>query len=384
MSWRSLTVGDLVEVGAADIQTGPFGTQLKASDYVEDGIPVINVRNIGFSDLKPEKLEFVTDETAERLATHLLQRQDIVFGRKGAVDRHLFVGEGQENWLQGSDCIRLRFSTDEVVPRFISYLFLTDAHQKWMLAQSGNKATMASLNHDVIKRIPIRIPLPTVQGHIVDILSAYDDLIENNRRRMTLLEEAARQLYREWFVRLRFPGYEHTRIANGVPEGWEFKPIGEVATLNYGKALKEENRLEGATPVYGSSGVVGSHNEALVRGPGIVVGRKGNVGSVFWSDTPFWPIDTVYFVSSEESSLFLFFCLRQVPFQSSDVAVPGLNRTYAHSLKILVPSRRLRVEFEEAITPMFEQLTKLRTMNQKLRAARDLLLPRLMSGEIVI
>ncbi len=198
------------------------------------------------------------------------------------------------------------------------------------------------------------------------------------------MEEAARQLYREWFVRLRFPGHEHTRGTDGVPEGWEFKPIGEVVTLNYGKALKEEKRLEGATPVYGSSGVVGSHSEALVSGPGIIVGRKGNVGSVFWSDTPFWPIDTVYFVSPEESSLFLFHCLRQVPFQNSDVAVPGLNRTYAHSLKILMPSRRLQVEFEEAITPMFEQLTKLRTMNQKLRITRDLLLPRLLSGEIPV
>ena len=253
-----------------------------------------------------------------------------------------------------------------------------------MLAQSGNKATMASLNHDIIKRISLRIPTLAVQRDIADILSAYDDLIENNRRRIALLEEAARQLYREWFVRLRFPGHEHARITHGVPEEWEFKPIGEVATLNYGKALKEENRLEGATPVYGSSGVVGSHSEALVSGPGIVVGRKGNVGSVFWSDTPFWPIDTVYFVSPEESSLFLFHCLRQVPFQSSDVAVPGLNRTYAHGLKILMPSRRLRTEFDQAITPMFEQLTKLRTMNQKLRAARDVLLPRLMSGDIAV
>jgi type I restriction enzyme S subunit len=221
MSWRSLTVGNLVEAGVANIQTGPFGTQLKASNYVEEGTPVINVRNIGFGDLKPEKLEFISDETAERLAIHLLQRQDIVFGRKGAVDRHLFVGEEQENWLQGSDCIRLRFSTDEVVPRFISYFFLTDAHQKWMLAQSGNKATMASLNHDIIKRIPLRIPMPTVQRGIADILSAYDDLIENNQRRMALLEEVAQQLYREWFVRLRFPGHEHTRITDGTPEGWE-------------------------------------------------------------------------------------------------------------------------------------------------------------------
>ena len=236
----------------------------------------------------------------------------------------------------------------------------------------------------ILKDFEIPLPHITVQERVVDILSSYDDLIENNHRRMALLEEAARQLYREWFGRLRFPGHEHTRITHGVPEGWEFKPIGEVATLNYGKALKEGNRLEGATPVYGSSGVVGNHSEALVSGPGIVVGRKGNVGSVFWSDIPFWPIDTVYFVSPEESSLFLFHCLRQVPFQSSDVAVPGLNRTYAHSLKILMPSRRLRVEFEETITPMFEQLTKLRTMNQKLRAARDLLLPRLMSGEIAV
>src|SRR5215510_14834838 len=200
MSWQSLTVGSLVEAGVANIQTGPFGTQLKASDYVEEGTPVINVRNIGFGDLKPEKLEFISDETAERLAIHLLQRQDIVFGRKGAVDRHLFVREEQENWLQGSDCIRLRFSTDGVVPRVISYLLLINAHQKWMLAQSGNKATMASLNHDIIKRIPLRIPTPTVQQYIVDILSTYDDLIANNRQRMALLEEAARQLYREWFV----------------------------------------------------------------------------------------------------------------------------------------------------------------------------------------
>ena len=82
MSWRTLTVGDLVDVGPADLQTGPFGTQLRASDYVDEGTPVINVRNIGFGGLRPEKLEFVTEETSERLASHLLEPHDIVFGRK--------------------------------------------------------------------------------------------------------------------------------------------------------------------------------------------------------------------------------------------------------------------------------------------------------------
>jgi type I restriction enzyme, S subunit len=228
------------------------------------------------------------------------------------------------------------------------------------------------------------VPNVTEQTRIADILSAYDDLIENNRRRMELLEDAARQLYQEWFVRLRFPGREHTRIINGVPEGWERKTIGELAPLNYGKALKEDDRVGGTISVYGSSGVVGTHDQPLVNGSGIIVGRKGNVGSVFWTERPFWAIDTVYFVSSEQSSWYLFHCLRHVPFQSSDVAVPGLNRTYAHSLKILFPKQIIRDQFEENVAPMFEQMARLRAMNEKLRTARDLLLPRLMSGEIAV
>jgi len=201
---------------------------------------------------------------------------------------------------------------------------------------------------------------------------------------MVLLEESARLLYREWFVRLRFPGHEHTRIVNGVPEGWERKRIGDVLTLNYGKALKESDRIEGPFPVYGSSGVVGTHSEALVKGPGIIVGRKGNVGSVYWAESDFWPIDTVYFIESHQSSYFLFHNLQHQSFLNSDGAVPGLNRSYAHSLPVLLPKWTLREQFERTLTPIYEQASKLRAMNEKLKAARDLLLPRLMSGEIAV
>jgi type I restriction enzyme S subunit len=384
MKWRSCTVGNFVENGLAEIQTGPFGTQLHASDYVEEGIPVINVRNIGFGTLKLEKLEFVGEEIAERLSPHLLKKEDIVFGRKGAVDRHLLVTEEQENWMQGSDCIRLRFNTVEVYPRFVSYALLLPHHREWMITNASNKATMASLNHDIIERIPFRLPPPQIQQRIIDILSPYDDLIENNLRRMALLEESARLLYREWFVRLRFPGHEHTRIVNGVPEGWERKQLGDVLTLNYGKALKESDRIEGPVPVYGSSGVVGTHSEALVKGPGIIVGRKGNVGSIYWAESDFWPIDTVYFVESHQSNYFLFHNLQHQNFLNSDGAVPGLNRNYAYSLPVLLPKQMIREEFEQTVTPIYEQTLKLRTMNQKLKTARDLLLPRLMSGEIAV
>ena len=147
------------------------------------------------------------------------------------------------------------------------------------------------------KLLSIEFPLPDVdeQKRIADILCAYDDLIQNNRRRMALLEEAARQLYREWFVLLRFPGHEHTRITNGVPEGWERKTLGDRVTLNYGKALQADHRVDGPFPVYGSSGIVGTHEKALAQGPGNV-GRKGNVGSVYWCVKDFYP--STQFISS--------------------------------------------------------------------------------------
>ena len=234
MSYPEITVAQLEDNGAVHIRTGPFGTQLKASDYTDEGVPVINVRNIGYGDLRPEKLEFVPEAKAERLSVHVLKESDIVFGRKGAVDRHLFVADGQRGWVQGSDCIRLRLSKDRINPRFASYAFLRPYHKEWMLRQCGNKATMASLNQDVIRRIVLPFPQLEEQRNIVSILSAYDDLIENNRRRIGLLERAAREIYREWFVRLRFPGHEHIKIKNGVPEGWDRVHLSEVVSTQYG------------------------------------------------------------------------------------------------------------------------------------------------------
>jgi type I restriction enzyme S subunit len=201
---------------------------------------------------------------------------------------------------------------------------------------------------------------------------------------MALLEEAARQLYREWFVRLRFPGHEHTRITNGVPEGWERKPLGDCITLNYGKALKADDRVDGEYRVYGSSGIVGTHEKPLSQGPGIIVGRKGNVGSVYWSRESFYAIDTVYFVDAESSSLYLYYALKHMHFISTDVAVPGLNRDFAYSRPLLIPPKKMIREFLDVVTPLHEQMDKLDEASQKLCAARDLLLPRLMSGAIPV
>ena len=271
----------------------------------------------------------------------------------------------------------------DVESEFLFYALLARREYIRNLATEASHGTK-KLETDVLASVQIAVPQPEIQRQAVSILASYDDLIENNRRRMTLLEESARLLYREWFVLLRFPGYEHTRISDGVPEGWEKKTLGECITLNYGKALKAEVRIDGEYPVYGSSGIVGSHEKPLVKGPAIILGRKGNVGSVYWSSKSFYPIDTVYFVDAESSSLYLYYALKHMHFISTDVAVPGLNRDFAYSRPLLRPTATMLREFLETVTPIHAQLDKLDEMNQKLRTARDLLLPRLMSGEIAV
>ena len=247
-------------------------------------------------------------------------------------------------------------------------------------------AAVPGINLGILKALEVVLPPLGIQRRIASILSAYDDLIERNTRRIAILEEMARRIYEEWFVHFRFPGHELVKMVESelglIPEGWELRRLGDVVELAYGKALKAEERKPGPYPVYGSSGVVGSHDTSLVNGPGIIVGRKGNVGSVHWCDVSFYPIDTVYFVRTELPLHYVFFNLKRQNFINNDAAVPGLNRNQAYSLHFLVPSKVVLGRFVELCGPIFKQLRLLAVKNANLRATRDLLLPKLISGEL--
>ncbi len=196
----------------------------------------------------------------------------------------------------------------------------------------------------------------------------------------------ARLLYREWFVEFRFPGHEGVPMRETaiglVPEGWEVKKLDHVIELVYGKALTANKRVPGPFPVYGSAGIVGYHSESSVEGPGTIVGRKGNVGSVFWSDNDFYPIDTVFYVKTDLCLHYLFYNLQTQNFINNDAAVPGLNRNQVLSLPIIIPTCSLLNRFQQHIEDIFKQTRNLRGRNTNLRRTRDLLLPRLVSGEL--
>ena len=412
MSYAEITVSQLEDNGSASIQTGPFGTQLKASDYTDKGVPVINVRNIGYGDLRREKLEFVPDWIADRLRVHVLAESDIVFGRKGAVDRHLFVSDGQSGWVQGSDCIRLRLSKDRINPRFVSYAFLRSYHKEWMLRQCGNKATMASLNQDVLRRIVLPFPQLEEQRNIVSILSAYDDLIENNRRRIALLEEEARLLYREWFVHFRFPGHEHAKVTDGLPEGWVWRSFDGICDAVGGGTPKTSNPeywYDGDIPWYTPTDITRNSclalldsatkiTEAGLRGSSAKILPAGTVLMTSRASVGFFGIIEVPSCTNQgfisivphdvRARMYLLHNLmhrvEEVRSHAGGSTYKEINKGRFKALPIVFPECRLLREFEEQASILHAQVRTLHKSNQKLAEARDLLLPRLMNGDIAV
>ena len=279
----------------------------------------------------------ISDEHIARLAHHKLRTGDIVFGRRGDIGRQALVTNRESGWLCGTGCLRITLGDSQLDPAYLHY-YLRDEAVVEGIAQLAIGATMPNLNTAILRGIPIRFPPLAVQRGIATTLSAYDDLIENNTRRIAILEEMARRIYEEWFVRFRFPGHEGVRMVESelglVPATWRACLLGDEIELAYGKALKAEDREAGLVPVYGSSGVVGTHSKSLVAGPGIIVGRKGNVGSVHWCEGPFFPIDTVYYVKTVLPLHFVYFNLKHQNFLNNDAAVPGLNRNQAYALPL--------------------------------------------------
>jgi len=387
MKWPLAKFEDVALQTRGAIVSGPFGSNIGSRFFVEDGVPVIRGNNLSFGRRRfiDDGFVYLTEAKAQEFRNCEAVADDLVFTAAGTIGQVGIIPKDArfERYIISNKQLRVRCDQDKVSPAFLFLWFTTEEMRQHIIGRNTGGA-VPLINLGILRGLPVPLPPKQVQQRIADILSAYDNLIENNRRRMALLEDAAGQLYREWFVRLRFPGHEHARITNGVPEGWEKKTLGDRVTLNYGKALKAEYRVEGPCPVYGSSGIVGMHEKALAVAPGIVVGRKGNVGSVYWCPKDYWPIDTVYFIDAETSNLWLFYALRHMHFLSTDVAVPGLNRDFAYSRPLLVPEPRIVRDFLETAIPLHEQIAKLDETNEKLRAARDLLLPRLMSGEIPV
>ncbi len=273
--------------------------------------------------------------------------------------------------------------------RFLFYCFLHFGRTK-VFDQYFTGATIKHLPGEKLAKVEVDIPPLPVQRRIAGILTAYDDLIENNRRRIQILEGMARALYREWFVHFRFPGHEnHPRVSSPlgeIPKGWKAGRLDEVLVLQRGFDLPKSSRKAGAVPIIAATGVTGFHNESKVKAPGVVTGRSGTIGEVLYVQEDFWPLNTALWVKKFPSAepLYAYYVLSALDLKqfNSGAAVPTLNRNDIHGLDVILPPRDLQTRFQQVAGDILGQARVSEVTNQTLRRTRDMLLPRLLSGQI--
>ena len=327
----------------------------------------------------------------------------IVIGRVGSYCGSLYFSK-EKCWVT-DNAIRASAIGDNDA-KFLLYLLQTLDLNHWR-AGSGQPL----LNQTILGSITTSIPEPDDQRAIAHILGTLDDKIELNRRMNETLEAIARAIFKSWFVdfdpvRAKASGEPPESICRRlgltpdllalfpdrlvdselgeIPEGWEQKRVDDLMELAYGKALKASDRVEGSVPVYGSGGITGYHSEHLVDGPGIIVGRKGTVGSLYWEDRSFFPIDTVFYVVPKVQLTYCYYLLQTLGLDrmNTDAAVPGLNRNNVYRLPVAWSPVELRHAFDRIAKPLRERIFANKQESQTLENIRDALLPKLLCGEL--
>lgn len=272
--------------------------------------------------------------------------------------------------------------------RFLYYWFLW-AGKRGELQQYFTGATIKHMPGDKLKSVIITKPDIETQRQIADVLSAYDDLIENNQKQIKLLEEATQRLYMEWFMDLRFPGYENTEIDNGIPTGWHMGTLGEIVEFRRGKTITKAQVKEGNVPVVaGGLEPAYYHNEANTKAPVITVSGSGaNAGfsrmyheDVFASDCSFVDIQRTKSIS------FVYCFLKANKYQLDALqkgsAQPHVYAKDINAMEILIPQSEMITHYCAKVDVLFNKIGVLQKQMAAASEARDRLLPKLMSGEI--
>ena len=391
-AWKLQTLGEICDAGGGRIQTGPFGSQLHESDYSEEGVPVVMPADIVRGQLDTRRIARIPEGKAYQLKRHFLKVGDIVYGRRGDIGRQAIIRKEHENWLCGTGCLKVSVGAKSAVSSAFLNRYLQSSDVIGWIQGQAIGATMPNLNTDILRRIPIYSP-ETVdeQKKIAAVLSAYDELIENNRRRIALLEKLAEEIYREWFVRLRFPGHEKVKLVKGVPEGWEPVLIGDLLRrVSPGKKYEQKSACEtGRIPILdqGQTGIIGYHDDE----PGVEASLAQPI-VVFANHTCFQRL--IFFPFSAIQNV--------LPFLPSDELKPNiywlhmatngvvkLSDYKGHwpafvSTRIYFPGSALTDQFGEIAAPLFKQKLHLEKANSALTQTRDLLLPRLISGKLSV
>lgn len=384
MMWERVKLADV-----SDSCLGKMLDQRKNKGIYKPYLANVNVRWGAFDLDNLQEMKFEDDED-ERYG---IKYGDLIICEGGEPGRCAIWKEQLPNMKIQKALHRLRVN-EEMDYRYVYYWFLL-AGKQGALKQYYTGATIMHMPGQKLKEVVIDKPPLDIQRKIGDYLEAFDDLIENNQKQIKLLEEAAQRLYKEWFVDLRFPGYEDVEIVDGVPEGWEITPINMVANLKAGgdkpKTFSEKMTNENKIPVFANGitgkGLMGFTDKAVINNPSVTISARGTVGVVFLRTEPYVPIVRLISVTPIEDKvdiLYLYLYLINQNFRSTGAAQQQITVPLLKSKNIICPTDDVRKSFNDVITSIFNKIDILEKHINKLTEARDRLLPKLMNGEIEV
>lgn len=379
------TIGQL-----AEIIDGDRGKNYPKQDefYPQGYCLFLNTGNVTKEGLIFEENQFIMKEKDEALRNGKLKRGDIVYTTRGTVGNAGYYNSSvpYENVRINSGMVILRSNGENVDARFL-YQILKSEYYRPYFKQYCTGSAQPQLPIKNFSQIYLNVPDIKTQHRIADILSVYDNLIENNQKQIKLLEEAAQRLYKEWFVDLRFPGHENTKIVDGVPEGWRRGLLKELISVNYGKDHKKAPD-DGNIPVYGSGGLMRKCNKSLFSGEAVLIPRKGSLNNIMYVDETFWTVDTMFYATMKQphTAVFVYFFVKAFDMYSMNIgaAVPSMTTKILDAMDVVIPDKETLEKFDKLTKTYFNKIKTLQGQNERLKIARDLLLAKLMSGEVEV
>ncbi|STR73166.1 restriction modification system DNA specificity domain-containing protein [Raoultella ornithinolytica] len=403
----------------------------KHNDFMENGYCLfLSAKNVTKSGFQFQETAFINEIKDSQLRAGKLSYGDIILTTRGTVGNVAYYDSSNpyKNIRINSGMIIIRADEKLWNPKFL-YFILTSVFLQEQIINLISGSAVPQLPARDIKKFIIPVIGRNIQDKIANIISAFSDKISINIDTNQTLEQMSQTLFKSWFVdfdpaidnaldagttipdmlqsraelrqkvrnsadfkplpadiRALFPAeFDETELGC-VPKGWVTNRLENILELTYGKALKKTERTNGDYPVYGSGGVDGAHNEYLVKGPGIIVGRKGTVGSLHWENKDFYPIDTVFFVRPKEyfSLVYCYQLLKTLRLENmnTDAAVPGLNRNNAYRLEVVTPPQPIIAKFTNIIQTIRHKIDSNHNETENLTNLRDTLLPKLISGEL--
>ena len=415
-----------IEMRLEDCMDAIIDYRGKTPKKVDNGIPLITAKIIKNGRIQ-EVSEFIAiDDYDNWMVRGLPLEGDVVLtteaplgevaqldARKVALAQRVITLRGKKGILEND---------------YLLYLLQSSFVQNQLDGRASG-STVTGIKQSELREIILKLPPTTLQKSISHQLKCLDKKIDLNNKINQTLEQMSQTLFKSWFVdfdpvidnaldagnpipetlqsraelrqkvrnsenfkplpadiRVLFPAeFEETELGY-APKGWMTNRLENILELAYGKALKKTERTNGNYPVYGSGGVDGTHNEYLVKGPGVIVGRKGTVGSLHWENKNFYPIDTVFFVKPKEyySLVYCYQLLKTLGLENmnTDAAVPGLNRNNAYRLEVVTPTQSIIAKFTNIIQTIQHKMDSNHNETENLTALRDTLLPKLISGEL--